>query len=424
MAHFPRHIHIPIFRIFYSSTYTFLLLLTLLLLAITPIDHAFQTLRDGKIGNVFVVSGAYILTALLSLFIYASRLYLNRTTLAAIPRAYLPVGEGEVPRKVGREIVRGRERSARIAGESRPRPVDVGVGGEEEGNGLVREKEAGRRGWNIDTSSLARLRSAGSNPNPNPDHNTNRTGNRQQQRLSRTANAGDPTTSTAITQPDITSPAQSKLPPWGHVSHPGWSIPTTSTSNNPSNPNPTSLDFTLLISELPHILEAAAVSTAGPDPAFAFLQKAYTDPTSGGIEVLLPPPDSRAVAKLQRAKGMSLRAYVAWLRGLDVLRTTMADEFLDLYEQARFGEAAVTEGQFETLMELFAEVLAGVGEGAGSMSIGDAVADGGESSESGSVRRAGLGQTHERQGLARSVVSKASMASLESTESVVRHVLT
>lgn len=120
---------------------------------------------------------------------------------------------------------------------------------------------------------------------------------------------------------------------------------------------------------------------------------------------------------------MSLRAYVWYLQETGVSRGSVVDEFLNLYEQARFGSAAVTEREFKTLMELFAEVLSGTGERNANVGAGASSAIGeDEGSEVGSVRR--LGQTQERAGTARSVASRASMASLESTESVVRHVLT
>jgi hypothetical protein len=94
---------------------------------IIPADIIYQSVRSRNsptnIPNVFIIAGAYLLTIVISLFILASRIYTNRVVLKEIPKAYIPVDKGEVPRKVHRMIVKQWERSAIVAWDSRPRDV-------------------------------------------------------------------------------------------------------------------------------------------------------------------------------------------------------------------------------------------------------------------------------------------------------------
>jgi hypothetical protein len=341
-----RKIHIPVFRIFYSTTYTFLLILTLLLFAIVPVDHIYQTLRDGRYGNVFVVSGVYLVTAIIAAFIYASRLYTNRTILAGIPRSYLPIEDGEVGRNIRRVIVANRQRSAMIALSSRPRD---------------RAAETVRR------------------PNTATTH----------------LSSSSQTDAALLAPPDLSRP-----PPWGIVSHPGWS--------SPSNPSIPHLDFSTVIAELPALLEAKAVSLSPPSHAFDFLA------STAGISA---PPDPVAVATLQRQPEASLREYLADLTSLGVLRCEdeVVLDFVQRYENARFSGQAVTEREFEALMERFATVMSAVEvDDEEVLGLLEAAESQRAASETGSVRRLGL----------KRAASRASMASFVSTGSVVRHGIT
>lgn len=67
-----------------------------------------------------MIGGTYVLTALIAIFIYSSRLYTNRSVLAGVGKAYIPVEDGEVGRNVRKMIVSQLERSAIIAWEARP----------------------------------------------------------------------------------------------------------------------------------------------------------------------------------------------------------------------------------------------------------------------------------------------------------------
>lgn len=202
---------IPFFRIFYSTTYTILYIIELCLLAITPTSIIYMAVENSAYQYIFMVGGVYVLVVLLAIFIYSSRLYTNRTVLAGVGKAYVPVEEGEVSRSVRKMIVKQLERSAIVAWEARPRDL--------EGEILEAEK-------------------VGILP---PD--------------SATIGHNDYTTGRIIN----VDPA---LPPWGRVAHPGWASP----SHRDDNKNP-GIQFASVIAELPNLIEARAVSLAPPDPA-------------------------------------------------------------------------------------------------------------------------------------------------------------
>lgn len=361
-----RRLRVPFFRIFYSSTYTFLLLFTLLLIAIIAVDQIYQTLDDGKFGNVFVIAGVYFVTALIACFIYASRLYTNRTTLAAIPRSYLPIEDGEISGKVRRAIVANRQRSAMIALNSRPRDR--------------RAENAPRDQPNASTGSLTHLNAA---------------------------NISNKLHISKGKQPEINMQMLAQAPPpWGNVAHPGWSAP--------SSDDLPSLEFDTVVKELPNIIEAKAVSLAPPDPAFDFMALYQGE--------VVPPPDPQAVSALQRAPSATLRDYLGSLAALGVLLASesLIADFVTQYEHARFSSDATTEDEFRTLIDTFGAVLASVelGNGAGlarRISRAGSVA----ASETGSVRR----MPTLRPELARAA-SIASMRSYRSTSSVIHHILT
>lgn len=155
-----------------------------------------------------MVGGVYVLTALFTLFIYSSRLYTNRSVLAAVGKSWLPVQDGEVSKNVRKTVVRSLERSALIAWESRPRDLarstalkDAVAPDQHERDGLM----------SPDDSLLAGR----------------------------------------IVKVDAYSP------PWGHVQHAGWSSPSEmDTSVQPH------IYFSSVVQELPNLIEAHAVSLA------------------------------------------------------------------------------------------------------------------------------------------------------------------
>lgn len=123
--------------------------------------------------------------------------------------------------------------------------------------------------------------------------------------------------------------------PWGEIEHEGWASP-----NSPDLPN---LQYGTVLSELPHLIEARALTLAPADPTSS------TDP---------PALDPEAIGLLQRAPHLTLRDYISHLAELGVLPLDATSAgFLQHYEQARFSNRPITNAQFRELMHLFAEVL-------------------------------------------------------------------
>ncbi|EMC97779.1 hypothetical protein BAUCODRAFT_56521, partial [Baudoinia panamericana UAMH 10762] len=201
---------IPFFRIFYSTTYTVLYIVTLLFLAIAPASLIWTAITNHAYQYTFMIGGVYVLTALTAIFIYSSRLYTNRTVLAAVGKPYIPIEDGEVGSSVRRMIVKQLERSAIVSWESRPRDL-VGEIVEAEVEGILPPE----------TMSVG--------------HN-------------------DYTVGRVIT----VDPAR---PPWGRVRHPGWSSPSHADENKYPN-----VQFADVVEELPNLVEARAVSLAPSDP--------------------------------------------------------------------------------------------------------------------------------------------------------------
>lgn len=168
-----------------------------------------SAIQSSAYQYVIVIGGTYILTALIAIFIYASRLYTNRTVLAAVGKAYVPIEDGELGKSVRKMIVKQLERSAIVAWESRPRDLLGEILGAETDGFLPPE-----------TASLGR---------------------------------NDYTVGREIS----VDPAN---PPWGDVQHAGWSSPSHADENVTPN-----LQFDMVIAELPNLIEAKAVALAPVD---------------------------------------------------------------------------------------------------------------------------------------------------------------
>lgn len=131
-------------------------------------------------------------------------------------------------------------------------------------------------------------------------------------------------------------------PAWGTISHPGWSSPSSADLPN--------LHYEPVILELPHLIEAKAVSLAPPDPLYSL--EPGTDPSEP------PVADALAVEILQRPASMDLRAYIHHLTALNMITPPgLGTEFLTIYEQARFSGEELNELEFRGLMSVFAEIL-------------------------------------------------------------------
>jgi hypothetical protein len=271
-----------LFRVFYSTTYTVVFLVIIAHILLTPTDMIYQAYKSGRYVDIFVVAGVYVLTALIAILIYASRLYTNRSVLQSIPKTYMPIEKEDLPGKAVRKLIADTlARSAVIAYEVRPRVTKV-------------------------------------------EHSP-------------------PTASTRLSTLFTSSrKAPSAEPTWGPITHPGWSSP-----GSQDLPN---LQYATVIAELADLIEARAVSLAPSEPVAAA-------PDSDGT----PLPDERVVGILQRPADMGLREYIEQLIALQVIKDTyLANEFLTLYERARFAADPLAEAEFRALMGIFAEILRGM----------------------------------------------------------------
>lgn len=286
-----------LFRIFYSGFYAVLLLLLVVLLLITPGDGIRQALENNQLYNVFVIAGVYLLTVVFAVIIYAARLYTTRTTLAAIPKTWIPVEKGDVGKSVRKMIVEGLTRSAVIAWDAKPRiPLpETAVANE-----TTRER----------------------NEREIIEKHT------QHHLFHKKKNFTRDDFEKAVALPE-------HEPVWGIVSHNGWA--------SPLSPDLPELEYVDVILELPHLIEAKAVSVLPMSP-------------TEDEGVLLP--DTRAVQLLQRSATATLRDYITRLAQLNVLAPveSVAD-FVTKYEHARFSACALSEADFRRLMHLFAEIL-------------------------------------------------------------------
>ncbi|KAN0071334.1 hypothetical protein V8E54_010765 [Elaphomyces granulatus] len=272
---------INFFRILNSTVYAILSFILFCLILCTPADVIYQCYTARRLTNIFIVTGAYIITFLLAILIYASRIYANRSALTGIPKAWIPVEIGDVGKTVRRLIAEGLARSAIIAYQARPRDLS------NEENELVHD-----RMLSVDRDQ----------------------------------------------------------PPWGEISHPAWS--------SPSSPDLPDLQYQTVIKELPHLIEAKAVSLAPIGTPSA--------PSLDAFSPLSTPeehenPDPRVVEILQRPATMGLREYIGHLTALGLISPPeLGVEFLGLYERARFSSHALYEDEFRTLMGIFAEILRGM----------------------------------------------------------------
>lgn len=294
------HLRIPLFRIWYSTTYTVLFFILIVFLAVTPAETIYQSIRTNELQKLFVIGGVYLLTFLIVLLVYSTRLYTNRSVLQAIPKPYIPVEDGEVGKLVRRMVVKALKRSALVAWDSRPRDVRGEARCDDHGDGRPQTAERSEHGF-------------------------------------RRRRHGYESTVVAVS-------AQS--PPWGLVSHPGWA--------SPSSPDLPNLQYWKVVTELPNLIEAKAVSLAPPDPAVDGQLHAQSMPML---------PDAQIVALLQRPRTMGVRDYLGRLASYGLINPpSLGPQFLAQYEYARFSTLSLTEIEFRHLMAVFAEILNGMTE--------------------------------------------------------------
>ncbi|KAL2759734.1 hypothetical protein ACRALDRAFT_1060271 [Sodiomyces alcalophilus JCM 7366] len=318
-----------IFRFIYGSSYFILCLLTAALLLITPGDAIFKAYQNKQQYNIWILVAALAFTVVIISFIYTLRLYNNKTILASIPKAWVPIEKGDLPKKVHEMITSGLDRSAAITFEARPRVVQSardtrqleagmkpGAGGgrtpsssshgpqEKQGEGMGEEEHGGEDGRDVSNDyQLLKLRDRKS------------------------------------VEMELGGPLPPGPPVWGNIEHGGWASP-----ESPDLPN---LQYITVVSELPHLLEAKALTHAPPSPTQA---------------AAAPGLDLDAVALLELPRSMGLREYLTHLSELGVLpMDSTTTEFLSLYEYARFSTRTISSAQFRDLMHLFSEVLRNMG---------------------------------------------------------------
>lgn len=112
-------------RFLNSSSFFFLALVCFCLILLTPADAIFQCWETNRLTNIFFIAGAYVITFILAILIYATRLYTNRTALARIPKAWIPIEKEDVNKSVRRMVMEGLARSAVISYQARPRDTST-----------------------------------------------------------------------------------------------------------------------------------------------------------------------------------------------------------------------------------------------------------------------------------------------------------
>lgn len=320
-----------LFRIFYSTSFTVVFLVLIGLIALTPADAVYESYRNGRILDIFIVAGVYVLTALVAMLVYASRLYTNRSALKDIPKTFMPIDADDLPgRRIYPLIVEELARSAVVAYRACPRAPSV-----EDESATARDRIAA-----LLTPKVAAL---------------------ERQRGAPVQLAAGPT--------------------WGDVSHPGWSSPVPTVADVPPN-----LAFETVVAELCDLVEAKAVSlapvhevatgTGGPrdgkgddhdqqdgedEDEDEDESEALGDDDHDNGATMTALPDERIIEMLRRPTGAGLREYRSRLVTLGVVDGGAADaelwtDFLRLYERGRFC-APLTETEFHDLMGLFAEML-------------------------------------------------------------------
>ncbi|OAQ73313.1 sucrase/ferredoxin domain-containing protein [Pochonia chlamydosporia 170] len=280
------------FRFLYASVYVLFFLVLFGLLLITPGDAIERSISNGQKYNVLIVTISYVVTIVIVVFIYILRLYITKTAIAAIPKTWVPIEKGDVKDIVYRMIHGGLSRSAAIAHAARPREqidTDDEQGGMDDG-----EQEARIGGGAKKTNTVVE---------------------------------------------DLCLPLPPKRPVWGEIEHYGWA--------SPNSPDLRNLQYSSVLSELPNLIEAKALTMAPSDQQ--------------GLGTDAPMIDAEAVGLLQRTANMSMRGYIDHLASLVVILVDeTVTQFLAQYEYARFSNRPISNERFRQLMHLFAEVLRGM----------------------------------------------------------------
>lgn len=312
-----------LWRVIYHSLYYFLSLILLLILCVTPADVIRQSYYNTQRYHILIIIICLSVALAAVVCIYFFRLYVNRTSLANIPKLYIPIDKGDVRKKVRKMIVASLSRSAAIAWESRPRARPAETASPPTATTQGSQEAAARKGGEKNKRSLKSVFA-----------------------LKKATSAEE---KMGITLPPV-------KPVWGEIEHYGWASP-----NSSDLPN---LQYSTVICELPSLIEAKALTLAPPAPKSTTRQLVL---------------DPQATALLQRRENQALRQYLAQLAELGVLaasRTTA--DFLASYDYARYSTRPISNSRFRELMHLFAEILRSMQPLDSGMlaSLGDAEDDG------------------------------------------------
>ncbi|KAG6121485.1 hypothetical protein E4U13_004671 [Claviceps humidiphila] len=292
-------------RILYGSIYVLLILVLIALLLVTPADAIKRSLRNGQNYNVTILTISYVVTVTIVIFVYILRLYINKTALASIPKAWVPIDKGDVKDAVYRMIHSGLSRSAVISYAARPRDVALDLDG--------------------------KLGTGDGSNRPRAEQDTVRT--RSEKAVGEDGSGG-------LALPSL--PLQGR-PDWDEIEHDGWA--------SPKCPDLRNLQYSSVLCELPHLIEAKALALASP-------RHSVDGHAVGGQARVL---GAEVAALLQRMPFMTMSDYLGHLSQLGVLPPvddeSMTSLFLDRYEYARFSNRPLSNQRFRELMHLFAEVL-------------------------------------------------------------------
>lgn len=329
------------YRAVYASSYTFLMLLLLVVLMVSPGDIVNQSRLRHNVYPILIVSICYLSAVLIAGVIYFGRLYIKRSVLNSIPRPWIPIEKGDVNARVRKMIVAGLGRSAAVAFAAQPRALPPFHGHEVPRDSV--DGDGGDLGTNLGTVDTK------GEPHQQQHHG-------KLFRLKKVAT--------------VEEKMGINLPPfqavWGTIEHPGWAPPEAADSL-------ANLQYSTVVAELPNLLEAKALTLAPP-------------PLPGSMPAQLSgdqapfPVDPEAVALLQRSPCMGLRDYLSHLAELGVIDvandvgnanhhdgdnddadgrplSAVVNSFLATYEYARFSAHMLTEGDFRQLMHDLATLL-------------------------------------------------------------------
>ncbi|KAM0282983.1 hypothetical protein ACHAQH_002794 [Verticillium albo-atrum] len=289
-----------IFRFIYGSFYFALCTLLVCLLLVTPGDTIYRAYENNQWYNIWFIAACLVGILIVVSFIYALRLYNNKTILASIPKSWVPIEKGDMPKQVFEMVTAGLDRSAVIQFESRPRVIPSVMDDAQSATSRVSEKS--------------------------------KEGTKQELQLLKLRSREEVEEALGVS-------VAPRRPVWGEIEHRGWA--------SPESADLPDLQYSTVLSELPNLIEAKALTLAPPIP-----------------ESTAEPPmlDPDAMALLERPFNLGLRQYLNHLYELGVLpmdATTI--EFLTMYEYSRFSNRPLTNSQFRDIMQLFAHLLRSMG---------------------------------------------------------------